>query len=206
MTTSEAKKGKGEGSGLKMTERMLKSRTVLLSSDVSPSSARRVIEQLLVLEADDPDKPITLVVNSPGGDVHSGFAIYDVIRFIRPEVRIVCSGLAASIATVVLLAADKKNRLALPNCRLLLHQPLFHGEVFGPASDLEITANEIIKTKEHINVLTGCHFSLFADHGPDHVAYRIGCNSRNDVALPIRRWALDVRCWKFVPCVLALGG
>ncbi|MBL6975283.1 MAG: ATP-dependent Clp protease proteolytic subunit [Deltaproteobacteria bacterium] len=153
MTTSEAKKGKGEGSGLKMTERMLKSRTVLLSSDVSPSSARRVIEQLLVLEADDPDKPITLVVNSPGGDVHSGFAIYDVIRFIRPEVRIVCSGLAASIATVVLLAADKKNRLALPNCRLLLHQPLFHGEVFGPASDLEITANEIIKTKEHINVL-----------------------------------------------------
>lgn len=60
--------------------------------------------------------------------------------------------------------------------------------------------------QEHINVLTGCHFSLFADHGPDHVAYRIGCNSRNDVALPIRRWALDVRCWKFVPCVLALGG
>lgn len=153
MATEAAKKTKDEAGGLKMTERMLKSRTVLLSSDVSPSSARRVIEQLLVLEADDPDKPITLVVNSPGGDVHSGFAIYDVIRFIRPVVRIVCSGLTASIATVVLLAAAKENRLALPNCRLLLHQPLFHGEVFGPASDLEITANEIIKTKEHINTL-----------------------------------------------------
>jgi ATP-dependent Clp protease protease subunit len=132
-------------------ERLLKTRTVLLSSEVSPATARRVIERLLVLEAEDPDAPITLLVNSPGGEVHSGFGVYDVIRFIKPEVRIVCAGLTASIATIILLAVKKENRVALPNARLLIHQPLFSGEVFGPASDLEITANEILKTKEHIN-------------------------------------------------------
>jgi ATP-dependent Clp protease protease subunit len=132
-------------------ERLLKTRTVLLSSEVSPATARRVIERLLVLEAEDPDAPITLMVNSPGGEVHSGFGVYDVIRFIKPEVRVVCAGLTASIATIILLAVKKENRVALPNARLLIHQPLFSGEVFGPASDLEITANEILKTKEHIN-------------------------------------------------------
>lgn len=134
-------------------ERLLKSRTLLLSSEVSPTTARKLIEQLLVLEADDPAAPITLLVNSPGGEVHSGFAVYDVLRFIQPEVRIVCVGLTASIATVILLGAKKENRVALPNARLLIHQPLFHGEVFGPASDLEITANEILKTKSRINEL-----------------------------------------------------
>jgi ATP-dependent Clp protease protease subunit len=140
---------KGEEPGV--AERLLKTRTVLLSSEVSPTVAQKVIERLLILEADDPDAPITMLVNSPGGEVHSGFAVYDVIRFIRPPVRIVCTGLTASIATIILLAVDKENRVALPNARLLIHQPLFSGEVFGPASDLEITANEILKTKEHIN-------------------------------------------------------
>ena len=129
----------------------MKTRTILLSSEVSPSTARRVIERLLVLEAEDPEAPITLVVNSPGGEVHSGFGVYDVIRFIKPPVKIVCAGLTASIATIILLAVKKEDRVALPNARLLIHQPLFSGEVFGPASDLEITANEILKTKEHIN-------------------------------------------------------
>jgi ATP-dependent Clp protease protease subunit len=140
----------GDGFG-KIMERLLKSRTVLLSSEVSPTTARRLIEALLALEAEDADKPITLLVNSPGGEVHSGFAVYDVIRFIRPRVRVVCIGLTASIATIILLAAKKEDRLALPNARLLIHQPLFQGEVFGPASDLEITANEILKTKKLIN-------------------------------------------------------
>ncbi len=134
-----------------LAERLLKTRTILLSSEVSPSTARRVIERLLVLEAEDPEAPITLVVNSPGGEVHSGFGVYDVIRFIKPPVKIVCAGLTASIATIILLAVKKEDRVALPNARLLIHQPLFSGEVFGPASDLEITANEILKTKEHIN-------------------------------------------------------
>jgi len=137
-----------EGESGKVSERLLKSRTVLLSAEVSPATARRVIEQLLVLEAEDPEKPVTLLINSPGGEVHSGFAIFDVIRFIRPRVRTVCVGLTASIATIILLAA--KDRLALPNARLLIHQPLFQGEVFGPASDLEITAQEILRTKRRI--------------------------------------------------------
>jgi ATP-dependent Clp protease protease subunit len=133
--------------------RLLKSRTVLLSSEVSPETARRVIEQLLVLEAEDAGAPITLLLNSPGGEVHSGFAVFDVIRFLRAPVRVVCAGLTASIATVILLAVPKERRIALPHARLLIHQPLFHGAVYGPASDLEITANEILKTKDLINRL-----------------------------------------------------
>ncbi len=138
---------------LRLTERMLRNRTILLSSEVSPATARRVIEQILVLEADDPERPITFLINSPGGDVHSGFAIYDCIRFVRPRVRVVCTGLTASIATVVLLGAERDDRLSLPNTRFLIHQPLFHTEIFGPASDLEITANEILRTKDRINRL-----------------------------------------------------
>jgi len=137
----------------RLTERMLRNRTILLSSEVSAATARRVIEQLLVLEADDPQKPVTFLINSPGGDVHSGFAVYDCIRFIRPRVQVVCTGLTASIATVILLAAQKQDRLSLPNTRFLIHQPLFHTEIFGPASDLEITANEILRTKDRINRL-----------------------------------------------------
>ncbi len=142
-----------EREGLRLTERMLRNRTVLLSSEISPTTARRVIEQVLVLEADDPERPITFLINSPGGDVHSGFAVYDCLRFVRPRVRVVCAGLTASIATVILLGARKEDRLSLPNTRFLIHQPLFHTEIFGPASDLEITANEILRTKDRINRL-----------------------------------------------------
>lgn len=152
-TAVEMRRNEGDEDAAKVGERLLKSRTVLLSSEVSPSTARRVIEQLLVLEADDPEAPIILLVNSPGGEVHSGFAVFDTIRFIRPRVRIVCTGLTASIATIILLASPKEDRLAMPNARLLIHQPLFHGEVFGPASDLEITAQEILKTRQRINAL-----------------------------------------------------
>lgn len=136
-----------------LAARLLKSRTVLLSSEVSPETARRVIEQLLVLEAEDAGAPITLMLNSPGGEVHSGFAIFDVIRFLRAPVRVVCAGLTASIAAVILLAVPRERRIALPHARMLIHQPLFHGAVYGPASDLEITANEILKTKDLINRL-----------------------------------------------------
>ncbi len=142
-----------EREGLRLTERMLRNRTILLSAEVSPTTARRVIEQILVLEAEDPERPITFLINSPGGDVHSGFAVYDCIRFVRPRVRVVCTGLTASIATVILLGAEREDRLSLPNTRFLIHQPLFHTEIFGPASDLEITANEILRTKDRINRL-----------------------------------------------------
>lgn len=144
---------KGHEEGRRVDEKLLKNRIILLSSEVSPSSARKIIENLLVLEAESQEKPITFIINSPGGDVHSGFAIFDIIRFMKSRVRILCAGLTASIATVILLSARKEDRLALPNARFLLHQPMFQSEVFGPASDLEITANEILKTKSRINTL-----------------------------------------------------
>jgi ATP-dependent Clp protease protease subunit len=134
-------------------ERLLKARTIQLTGGVDDKLAARVVSELLLLEADDAEKPITLFLNSPGGSVTAGFAIFDVMRFIQPPVRVVCAGLAASIATVILLGARKEHRLSLPNTRLLIHQPLIPGTVYGPASDLEITANELLKTRAHINRL-----------------------------------------------------
>lgn len=134
-------------------ERLLKSRQIQLFGQVNDKLAERVIAQLLALEADDPEAPITMLVNSPGGSVTSGFAIYDMMRFIGPPVRVICTGLCASIATIILLGADKNDRLALPHTRLLIHQPLIPMTVYGPASDLEITANELLKTRGRINAL-----------------------------------------------------
>jgi ATP-dependent Clp protease protease subunit len=134
-------------------EKLFKSRQIQLTGGVDDKVARTIVSALLALEADDPEAPITLIVNSPGGSVTAGFAIYDIMRFIQPRVRVLCTGLAASIATVILLGADKADRLSLPNTRLLIHQPMIPSTVYGPASDLEITANELLKTRERINQL-----------------------------------------------------
>jgi len=144
-----------------LTERMLKARTVMISSAIDDKVAARVIGELLLLEADDPTKPITVYLNSPGGSVTAGFAIYDTLRLVQPRIRILCVGLTASIATIILLGANKEDRLSLPNTRLLIHQPLIAGNVYGPASDLEITANEILKTRDRLNKL------LAAETGQD---------------------------------------
>lgn len=134
-----------------MTQKKLfDQRIVILSEAIHAGSAKRVIEQLLTLEADDASKEIWLFLNSPGGEVNSGFGIYDTIRFIRPEVKIIVTGLAASAATVILLAAEAKHRYSMPNSRLLIHQPLIGGSIQGQASDIEIHAKEIIKTREKI--------------------------------------------------------
>ncbi|MGE0632136.1 MAG: ClpP family protease [Pseudobdellovibrionaceae bacterium] len=135
-----------------LAEKLLKTRTLSLFEEVNAKVAKEVIQGLFLLEADDDKKPITLFLNSPGGEVNSGFAIYDAIRFIKPEVKIVCTGLCASIATVILMAAKKENRLSLPNCRFLIHQP-WTGGVGGSTTDVEITAREIVKTREKINEL-----------------------------------------------------
>ncbi len=134
-----------------LESRLLKTRTVTLFEPVSPRASRRVVTSLLVLEAMDPEKPITLLINSPGGSVDDGFAIYDTLRFVRTPVRTVCVGLAASAATVILLAAPKGSRFALPHTRFLIHQP--SGGAIGQASDVAITAKEILKTREQINRL-----------------------------------------------------
>ena len=134
-----------------LTERLLETRTIQLFGPVTSKLADRIIGQLLLLEAEDPKAPITVVQNSPGGSVNDGLGIYDTMRFVAPPVRIVCVGLTASIATITLLGADKKDRVSLPNTRFLIHQPLIPGSIFGPASDLEITANEILKTRSKLN-------------------------------------------------------
>lgn len=142
----------GRGAGL-VAERLLKSRQIQLFGQVNDKLAERVIAQLLALEADDAEAPITLIINSPGGSVSAGLAIYDVMRYVRPPVRVLCVGLCASIATIILLGAAKGDRLSLPSTRFLIHQPLLPATVYGPASDLEITARELLKTRERINTL-----------------------------------------------------
>ena len=136
-----------------LSERLLKSRTIVISSGIDDKVAARVVLELLLLEADDASKTITVYLNSPGGSITSGFAIYDVMRLVKSRVRIVCAGLTASMGTIILLAADKRDRIALPNARFLIHQPLIAGNVYGPTSDLEITANEILKTRAKLNSL-----------------------------------------------------
>ena len=134
-----------------LEERMLRSRTVALFEPITPKSSRRVVASLLVLEAEDPKAPITLLINSPGGSVDDGFAIYDAMRFIACPVRALCVGLSASAANIVLLGAPKGSRFSLPNTRVLLHQPSTGAS--GTASDLAITAREILKTRKRLNEL-----------------------------------------------------
>ncbi len=133
--------------------KLLERRKIFISEAITAKSAKRYISDLLALEHDRPGEPITLYLNSPGGEVNSGFAIYDTIRFISSPVTIINTGLCASIATVINVAAKKERRLSMPNARFLIHQPLIPGQVYGQASDLEITAREILKTREKINKL-----------------------------------------------------
>lgn len=144
---------KGGGPKNLALEQLRKSRTIELFGPVNNALAKRVVSSLLFLEADDPDRSILLVQNSPGGSVTDGFAIYDTMRFVKPEVKVLCVGLTASIATVTLLGAKKEHRYTLPNTEFLIHQPLIAGNIFGRASDLEITANEILKTRARINAM-----------------------------------------------------
>jgi ATP-dependent Clp protease protease subunit len=133
--------------------KLLERRKIFISEAITSKSAKRYISDLLALDADKPGEPITLYLNSPGGEVNSGYAIFDTIRFIASPVTIVTAGLCASIATVINVAAKKDRRLAMPNSKFLIHQPLIPGQVYGQASDLEITAREILKTREKINKL-----------------------------------------------------
>lgn len=129
--------------------KLLESRKILMSGEVDMESAHKIVAQLLYLEEMDAEKPIDLLINSPGGEVTSGLAIYDTIRGLRPPVNCICAGLTASIATIVLIAAEKGRRIAQQNARILIHQPL--GGIRGQATDIDIHAREIIKTKQHIN-------------------------------------------------------
>jgi ATP-dependent Clp protease protease subunit len=133
-------------------QRLLDTRTILLTGHVDNTLMYRVTQSLLLLEAADANKPIDLVVNSGGGSVTSGFGIFDMIRFIKPKVRTISAGMTGSIAAVIFCApTDPQDRVALPNAQLLIHQPLIPFDMYGPASDLEITAGEILKTRTRYN-------------------------------------------------------
>lgn len=133
--------------------KLIEKRTIFVSEGINSSVAKKVINHLLAMEAQDQSQPIYMYLNSPGGEVNSGFAIYDTMRFIKSDVKVVCTGLCASIATIMLLGAKKEHRFGMENCKFLIHQPLIGGHVQGQASDLEITAREIIKTRRKINEL-----------------------------------------------------
>ncbi|OQY36395.1 MAG: ATP-dependent Clp protease proteolytic subunit [Spirochaetaceae bacterium 4572_7] len=133
-----------------LAQKMLKTRTVLLAGEINKELGEKIIKQLLLLEADS-DDPIKLFIDSPGGDADAGYAIYDMIRFIKPDVYIVGMGLVASAGALVLLAAPRERRIALPNSHYLIHQPL--SGMKGVASDLQIHAEEVEKLRDKINHL-----------------------------------------------------
>lgn len=131
--------------------RLLKDRIIFLGGPINDHVANLVVAQLLFLQAQDPDKHIDLYINSPGGSVTAGFAIHDTMRHIKPEVRTICVGMAASMGAFLLAAGTKGRRYALPNCKIMIHQPW--GGVQGQASDIEIHAREILKDRERLNRL-----------------------------------------------------
>lgn len=132
-----------------LMSRMLASRTVVISGQVDAELAQKVIQQLVLLDHDDAKARITVLVNSPGGEVLSGFAIYDTLRFVSAPVVTVVAGLAASMGSIIALAPPKGSRYSLPNAKFLIHQPLMTGYQ-GRATDLEIQATEILKERDRI--------------------------------------------------------
>ena len=129
--------------------RLLKDRIIFLSDEVNDTTASLVVAQLLFLEAEDPDKDIHLYINSPGGSVTAGMAIYDTMQYIKPDVSTICIGMAASMGAFLLNAGAKGKRFALPNSEIMIHQPL--GGAKGQATDIEIHAKWILKIKERLN-------------------------------------------------------
>lgn len=131
--------------------RLLKERIVFLGSEVNDVTADLLVAQLLFLEAEDPDKDIQIYINSPGGSVSAGFAIYDTMQYIKPDVSTICIGRAASMGAFLLAAGTKGKRFALPNSDIMIHQPL--GGAQGQASDIKIQAEKIIQIRERINLI-----------------------------------------------------
>ncbi len=129
--------------------RLLRERVVFLVGPVNDQTANLVVAQLLFLESENPDKDISLYINSPGGSVSAGLSIYDTMQFIKPDVSTLCMGMAASMGAFLLAAGAKGKRFALPNAKIMIHQPL--GGAQGQATDIEIHAREILKTREQLN-------------------------------------------------------
>ena len=129
--------------------RLLKDRIIFIGDEINDHLANSVVAQLLFLEADNPEKDIHIYINSPGGSISAGFAIFDTMQLVKPDVNTICVGMAASFGALLLLAGTKGKRFALPNSEVMIHQPL--GGVKGQATEIEISARRILKIREHIN-------------------------------------------------------
>lgn len=148
-------------------QHLFEARTIFVSGEVNSEMALKVNRQLLALERANPQAPIVLWIDCPGGEVYSGFSIYDTAQFIKPKIITIVSGLAASMGSVIALAAEKQNRVSFPNAKLLIHQPLIGGVLRGQASDIEIHAKDIIALKNKMHRLyadrTGTPVDRFID-------------------------------------------
>lgn len=135
--------------------RLMKDRIIFIGTPIDDRIAAVIVGQLLFLEAEDPDKPINIYINSPGGTVSAGMAIYDTMQYIKPKVRTICVGMAASMGALLLAAGAEGERLALPHSRIMIHQPM--GGAFGQASDIEIHAKEILRMRGELNEILAKH-------------------------------------------------
>ncbi len=131
--------------------RLLNDRIVMLSEDVNDTTASLIVAQLLYLESQDPEKDISLYINSPGGSVTAGMAIYDTMQYIKCDVSTICIGLAASMGAFLLSSGTKGKRFALPNSEIMIHQPLISGGLQGQATDIKIRTDNLLRTKERLN-------------------------------------------------------
>ena len=136
--------------------RLLNERIIFLGTPVDDQIANLIVAQMLHLESVDPDKDISLYINSPGGSIYAGLAIYDTMQFIKPDVQTICIGQAASMAAVLLAAGAKNKRYSLPNSRIVIHQPLMQG-LAGQATDIDIHAREILRMRERLNEILVTH-------------------------------------------------
>ena len=137
--------------GWDIFSRLLKDRIIFLGTPVTDDISNSIIAQLLFLESEDPEKEISLYINSPGGAVTAGMAIYDTMQYIRPDISTICMGQASSMGAVILAAGTAGKRFALPNSRILIHQPMVRGGIGGQATDIDIQADEILRIRERIN-------------------------------------------------------
>jgi len=193
------KSGRGERA-YDIFSRLLKDRVVFLGGGVSDESANLVIAQLLFLSNENPSADIHVYINSPGGSVSAGLAIYDTMQFVRPDVCTYCIGMAASMGAVLLMAGDKGKRHVLPNAKVLLHQPLIGGVLEGPATDLGIQAKEMLRTRERL-------YKIMADHtGKDLAAITHDCERDKwlDADEAVAYGVAD-KILKFIPESLAAG-
>jgi ATP-dependent Clp protease protease subunit len=156
------KTGRGERS-YDIYSRLLRDRIVFVGGQIDDEMANLIVAQLLFLSNEDPHADINMYVNSPGGTVSAGLAVYDTMQYIRPEVRTYCVGMAASMAAVLLIGGAPKKRYILDNSRVLIHQPLIHGTLIGPATDLDIQAREIIRLRRRLYEILAKHTGQNAD-------------------------------------------